>query len=204
MVKVSILCTYREGRGDLARFTDSIKKQSFKDYELVVTNGDNTTIGKGYNDAFKQSKGDYIILSEADCIWHSPYMLEFVVKNIEKGKLVVWRNPSLECVGMVRDDFVPFDEEIYPGEDTAWFKSLGERGIKFQRLFEHNKAEDFMRIKRSFMYPFSYFYSDTMKPGHILIRDMYFIAQYILEIVAIPPAMLYAFVKKRMNKHGKK
>lgn len=200
--KVSIITTYRIGRGDINGLVRSLKKQTFKDFEFIPhLDTHNQTFSEGFNWAINKSRGEFIIITEADCVWNSPYLLDLVMKSMKKGRVVMLKDAGSELVGFHRSDSIPFDEDLFVAEDTKWVSDMKKKGIEFYHVFEHQRQLSVVNIYRAFVYPFEYFYPGTvMTPTHLLVRDIFYIIQNIAEIIMIPPAILFSFVKRMRNR----
>lgn len=139
MVEVSIVIASLEKPKEL--FED-IKKQSFKDYEIVLVTG-KMQIPKAYNIGFKRAKGRKIVIVESDVRIYDRSWLANMVKAIDKYKVVkadqVEANDFVDTPNNVGIDAKIakahlFDESIIVGEDIDWYEKIRQDGYDFKRL----------------------------------------------------------------------
>ncbi|MEM5812003.1 MAG: glycosyltransferase family A protein [Candidatus Aenigmatarchaeota archaeon] len=94
---VSIICTCKPGT-DISKLRESLGKQTFRDFEFIVTH--DKTVAQGLNSGIKKARGKYLVFTESDCIWNSPYLLEILIKSFENKTVVTLQGESLELVGI--------------------------------------------------------------------------------------------------------
>ena len=141
MVEVSIVIASLEKPEKL--FAD-IKKQTFKDYEIVLVTG-KMPIPRAYNIGFRRAKGRKIVIVESDVRIYDKHWLAKMVKGIDKYKVVkgdqVEANDFVDTPNNVGIDTRIakthlFDESIIVGEDNDWYEKIRQDGYEFKRLRE--------------------------------------------------------------------
>ena len=99
MVKVTVIIPTID-RPELQQAIDSVKAQTFKDFELLVEH-DTERVGKSImvNNAVKKAKGEYIVVVDDDNML-APQFLELTVKAIEEesAKEMKWSNSEWHAV----------------------------------------------------------------------------------------------------------
>lgn len=139
MVEVSIVIASLKKPEEL--FQD-IKKQTFKDYEIVLVTG-KMQIPRAYNIGFRRAKGKKIVIVESDVRIYDKNWLANMVKAIDKYKVVkvdqVEANNFVDTPNNVGIDARiakahMFDESIIVGEDIDWYEKIRQDGYEFKRL----------------------------------------------------------------------
>lgn len=62
---ISVIVPYKEDRGHLKKCIDSIKAQSYTDFELIEAHGPGT-LPENFNNGLRQAKGEYIKMVQDD------------------------------------------------------------------------------------------------------------------------------------------
>lgn len=195
--RTSIIVTCKP-RTNLEALKKSLASQTYQDFELIATH--NKKVAEGLNSGIKRARGRILVITESDCIWNSPYLLELLIKSLENKTAVTLQGESIECVAISKKDCIPFDERLIRAEDTLWFKQLGEHGIRIKKLFIHNKSKSLKKaILWNLRYPFDFVYGGMLPPSHIFGRALYYILIHLLHLIVLPAAVVYAFVRKKLK-----
>lgn len=104
----------------LDRCLESIKMQTFKDYEIIMTNKGNAS--ENTNSGIKQAKGDYIKFMHQDDYFSSPNSLQKIVDEMPFDWLVsgcVHDNGQL-----FREHYPVYDERTDTGVNTIGSPSV--------------------------------------------------------------------------------
>jgi len=198
MVKVSVITTCRKGE-NLTAFKNALKKQTFKDFELIAI--DEGSIPEGFNMGVRKATGDILVITETDTIWNSPYLLDFVVKSVKPRQIATYYSECHECIALYKKDFIPFNEKVNWGNDALWFKQQKERGLKINGLFIHNTRNTFKKIlKKSVSTPFNYIYYDLWTPKGAIKTSLFYISFNLIQLVLLPFAVLYKYFKNLARK----
>jgi len=159
LTKVSVIVTSKGGDERLPRLIEVLKRQTFRDFELVLTH--NPTVSEGYNAGIRKAKGEILVFTEADCIPTDDWLQE-LVSEVEEGKMVAGIEvfPSAlspSNIAIRKEDLgsVRFDPRFSLANDTEFFLHLISRGIKIKRIdkavvFHIQKRKPKRRLKLAF------------------------------------------------------
>ena len=141
---ISVIIPFKEDRGYLAEAVVSVEKQTFTDWELILSQGDKTQ-GANINDGVRRAKGEYVkILHDDDVL--PPNALQDLHDGIQGydwvcGDMMTFGDPIYcpdphvykGCVPNMKDmleenrvyggttlyrtDIVLYAEELYTGEE---------------------------------------------------------------------------------------
>lgn len=158
-MKVSIIIPYKDDRGYLDKAIESIEKQSYKNYEVILSQSDNKA-GYNFNRGIEKATGDLIrylcdddMLTE-NSLQHTVHRFQgdFIHSNAfnfyENGRIYRHvpkiKNPNLRELkkknqfhggtvvyhSSVFDRFGLFDEELWTGEEYDFNLKLLSQGAK--------------------------------------------------------------------------
>lgn len=141
MVKVSVAITCKEGT-DLSEIHESLRKQTFKDFEIVITH--DKTMTEGYNSDIEQVKGNIIVFLESDCTPLTETWLEELISEVEDGIIVKGLEVRITPLSVANTAITRktienerFNEDFYPAIDTDFLRRLMLKGAKVKEV---NKA----------------------------------------------------------------
>ncbi|MEA3272403.1 MAG: glycosyltransferase family 2 protein [Patescibacteria group bacterium] len=151
---ISIIIPVHNHYNELEKCLDSISKQTFKDYEIIVVDDE---FGVGANTArnfgFQESHGNFLLFCDADIIME-PVMLEQMINALESNpqssytyasfnfgwkKFKLWpfdasrlrKMPYIHTTSLIRREHFPmFDEQIKRLQDWDLFLTMLEKGHK--------------------------------------------------------------------------
>jgi len=116
---ISVIIAYNKDRGFLKEAIKSAENQTFKDYEIIVHQG-NHNFSKNLNDAIRKSKGEYIkIINEDDLLL--PNCLKDLYKGIQGYD---WVNADIQTFGI--NEMWYGDEEYHEGTHKGKFTNFAE------------------------------------------------------------------------------
>jgi len=139
---VSVITTCKKGEPDLENLKSALLKQTFKDFEFIVTHrGKN--IAEGYNTGVRYSRGEIIVFTETDCIPKENWLEELIeeLKKYGKGNVVLGSTSAsymnMSSVAMYKSDYAP-QRNLYIENDTEWYSHL--KHLKKKIIFTNNKG----------------------------------------------------------------
>ena len=114
---VSVIIPYNKDRGFLQEAIDSVHAQTYKDWELILSYGDES-LGVNMNRGVARSHGEYIkLLSEDDLL--PPDSLKILAE------------------GIVGYDFVYANAENF-GDLDGWPRFHDDKTVTFEEMIKHN------------------------------------------------------------------
>jgi glycosyltransferase involved in cell wall biosynthesis len=148
--RVSVILTTRNEVGNIGRFLESIKKQSFKNFELIVVDNHSTdqtkTIAKKYtnlvynfgpersaqrNYGAVKSKGKYLVFLDAD-MELSPKVIEDCLETADKLNLKILTIPEKTVGNGFMPNIRKFEREMYLGEFNYEVPRFFEKKVFFE------------------------------------------------------------------------
>lgn len=112
----------------LARVMKSIERQTYKDYEVVIT--DKGKMAENTNAAIKRCKGDIIKILYLDDYFSSPNSLQRIADEFKGGWL---------ASGCIHDDVIHKYNEHYPTFDDRIFRGINTIGSPSVVAFENKE-----------------------------------------------------------------
>lgn len=141
---ISVIIPYyskmKNAEGFLKQCVDSIKSQSFTDYEVVIN--EHGSAGDNINDAVTKAKGDIITILCMDDYFAHNNVLQDIHDRLKGAWLIVGcsNNPNpyytgdihqgnnklggLSCITVRKDKFIPFDGSLHWLVDCDFYKKM--------------------------------------------------------------------------------
>lgn len=160
MPRVSIITICKKD-ADISAFIDTINRQTFRDFELIVANDEK--IPDAWNSAIDRAQGQVLVFTETDCVPTNTW-LEELVSEVEEGKIVrgievipAPLDPGNIAITRSTLNGNRFDRRFLPADDTEWFARLMSQGIELKQIQKaitfHNKRRQVARsLKWAFLY----------------------------------------------------
>lgn len=160
-MKLSIITINYNDVAGLERTVDSVKKQSWTDYEHIIIDGGSSDGSKAYlqeheqyfsywvsepdggiynamNKGVLQAKGDYLLMLNTGDVLHNEQVLHQVFHNSSRSEDIIYGDVDRETNGVV------FTESIFPDKLTFGFLRNGM--ISHQAVFFKKTLHDFVGL----------------------------------------------------------
>jgi glycosyltransferase involved in cell wall biosynthesis len=157
---VSVLTTCRKPE-DADKLKELLRRQTFKDFEIVVTH--DPTIPDGWNSAMDKAKGDILVFVETDCVptdnWLEQLIGEVEDNRLVRGLEVVPTALHMNNVAITRTTLgdLKLDRSFWPSDDGEFFIRLFDNGVSLKEavnamVFHYREVRLRRRLGRAFSY----------------------------------------------------
>jgi glycosyltransferase involved in cell wall biosynthesis len=150
----------KEDKEGLKKTIDSIKSQTIKPYEIIVTYGGN--ISQGRNDYLKKAKGKYLATFDGGCIYPKDWSEKLISKMIEDKsdisvgivKPLTSKNKIQRFCGSRMPDYENFSEEDWtefiPSNRQVIFKKdiIKKLGLLPEKLWRSDDTYWFQKARK--------------------------------------------------------
>jgi glycosyltransferase involved in cell wall biosynthesis len=108
---ISVIVPYNEDRGWLGKCIDSIKNQTYKNFELIEAKGPGT-LPENFNAGLRRAKGEFIKMVQDDD-WLPEAALQYLSEGIEDNAWLVG-NVWQECTGryIYKPPYLDFEKNL--------------------------------------------------------------------------------------------